>query len=120
MDLAKQASAPLHVRDRLVSVVSLAVGEEVVDEHADNGEEEDDESPENLVRDGTVGLEDFNYSTDMSASAFRKAAPPKTGRRRDARFERTGLTPSNDVQNQDNKSNNATAGSSLPWLRRLS
>jgi hypothetical protein len=97
LDLAKQASAPLHVRNRLVSVVSLAVGEEVVDEHADNGEDEDDESPENLVRDGTVGLENFNYSTDRSASAFRKAAPLKTGRRMDARFERIKLTPSNDI-----------------------
>jgi hypothetical protein len=36
-------------RDRLVGVVSLAVGEQVVDEHADNGEEEDDKSPEDLV-----------------------------------------------------------------------
>jgi hypothetical protein len=41
-------------RDGLVGVVSLAVGEKVVDEHADDGEEEDDESPEDLVGDGAV------------------------------------------------------------------
>ena len=40
--------------DRLVCVVSLAVGEEIVDDHADDGEEEDNESPENLVGDGAV------------------------------------------------------------------
>jgi hypothetical protein len=35
--------------DGLVGVVSLAVGEEIVDEHANDGEEEDDKSPEDLV-----------------------------------------------------------------------
>ena len=50
-------------RDGLVGVVGLAVGEEVVDDHADDGEEEDDESPEHFVRDRTVGLEDLDYST---------------------------------------------------------
>jgi hypothetical protein len=38
----------------LVGVVSLAVGEEVVDEHADDGEEEDDQGPEDLVGHGAV------------------------------------------------------------------
>lgn len=33
----------------LVGVVGLAVGEEVVDDHADNREEEDDEGPDNLA-----------------------------------------------------------------------
>jgi hypothetical protein len=46
--LALSSAVPLR-RDGLVGVVSLAVGEQVVDEHADNGEEEDDESPEDLV-----------------------------------------------------------------------
>jgi hypothetical protein len=35
--------------NRLVGVVGLAVGEEVVDDHADNREEEDDEGPDNLA-----------------------------------------------------------------------
>jgi hypothetical protein len=47
----------------LVGVVGVAVGEEVVDDHADDGEEEDDECPEHLVRDGAVGLEDLDCST---------------------------------------------------------
>jgi hypothetical protein len=57
--LAFSSIVPLR-RDGLVGVVSLAVGEQVVDEHADNGEEEDDESPKDLVGHGAVGLEDLN------------------------------------------------------------
>jgi hypothetical protein len=59
--------------DGLVSVVSLAVGEEVVDEHANDGKEEDDESPKDLVGDGTVRLEDLDYSTDASAYSLSNA-----------------------------------------------
>ena len=46
--------------------MGLAVGEEIVDDHSDNGEQKDDEGPENLVRDGTVGLEDFDCSRHVS------------------------------------------------------
>ena len=35
--------------DRLVGVVGLAVGEEVVDDHADDREKEDDKGPDNLA-----------------------------------------------------------------------
>ena len=55
----------LDVGDWLVGVVSLAVGEEVIDEHADNGEKEDNKSPEDLVGDGAVRLEDLNPSNDV-------------------------------------------------------
>ena len=41
--------------------MGLAVGEQVVDDHADDGEEEDDEGPDDLAGDGAVGLEDLNY-----------------------------------------------------------
>lgn len=51
----------------LVGVVGMAVREEVVDEHADNREEEYDESPDDLVGHGAVGLEDLNCRTDESA-----------------------------------------------------
>jgi hypothetical protein len=51
--------------DWLVGVVGLAVREEVVDDHADDGEEEDDESPDDLVRDGAVRLEDLDPSNDV-------------------------------------------------------
>jgi rhodanese-related sulfurtransferase len=50
-------------RDGFVGVVGLAVGEEVVDDHSDDGEEEDNEGPKHLVRYRTVGLEDLDYST---------------------------------------------------------
>ena len=58
----------LHVGNGLVGVVRRAVGEEVVDEHADYGEEEDDKSPEDLVWHGAVRLEDLNCSTNTSAT----------------------------------------------------
>lgn len=51
------------LRDRVVARVShvrLAVREEVVDDHSDNREEEDNETPENLVGDGTVRLKDLD------------------------------------------------------------
>lgn len=51
----------------LVSVVGMAVGEEVIDEHADDGKEEYDESPDDLVGYGAVGLEDLNCRTVGSA-----------------------------------------------------
>lgn len=38
-----------------------AVGKEPVDHHADNGEEEDDQAPEELVDRRAVGLEDLDY-----------------------------------------------------------
>lgn len=37
-----------------------AVAEEVVDDHADNGEEEDDEAPDDLVERRAVGLDDLD------------------------------------------------------------
>ena len=51
--------------NRLVGVVGLTVGEEVVDDHADDGEEEDDECPKHLVGDGAVGLEDLDPGNDV-------------------------------------------------------
>ena len=51
--------------NRLVGVVGLTVREEVVDDHADDGEEEDDECPKHLVGDGAVGLEDLDPGNDV-------------------------------------------------------
>jgi hypothetical protein len=42
--------------------MGCAVGEQVVDDHSDDGEEEDDERPEDLFARATVGLDDFNYN----------------------------------------------------------
>jgi hypothetical protein len=58
--LASLIVAPLDVGNGLVGVVSLAVGENVVDDHSDNGEEEDNKSPEDLVGDRAVRLEDLD------------------------------------------------------------
>lgn len=41
--------------------MGFAVREEPVDEHADNGEEEDDKAPKELVDRWAVGLEDLHY-----------------------------------------------------------
>lgn len=40
--------------NRLIGVVSLAVGEEIVNDHADDGEEEDNEGPDDLAGHRTV------------------------------------------------------------------
>ena len=48
------------------SHVRLAVGEQVVDDHSDNGEEEDDETPEDLVRNGAVRLEDLDCAASSA------------------------------------------------------
>lgn len=44
----------------------LAVGEQVVDDHSDNGEEEDDETPEDLVGNGAVRLEDLDCAASSA------------------------------------------------------
>jgi hypothetical protein len=54
-------------RNRLIGVVSGAVGEEVVNEHSNDGEEEDHKSPDDLVAHGAVALEDLNCGTNTSA-----------------------------------------------------
>ena len=38
----------------------LAIGEEVIDDHADDGEEEHDETPDDLLSNSTVGFDDLN------------------------------------------------------------
>mgnify|MGYP004506558163 CR=1 FL=1 len=55
--------------NRLVGVVGLAVGEEVVDDHADDREEEDNEGPNDLAGDRAVRLEDLNCGTHTLAQA---------------------------------------------------
>lgn len=70
---ARCASDVLHLRQRLVraaAVVLGAVREEPVDDHADNGEEEDDQAPEELVDWRTVGLEDLDYSKRGQSNMF--------------------------------------------------
>ena len=47
--------------------MGLAVGEEIVDDHADDGEEEDYEGPNDLAGDRAVRLEDLNWGTHVSS-----------------------------------------------------
>jgi hypothetical protein len=104
----------LDVRDGLVGVVSLAVGEEVIDEHADDGEEEDNKSPEDLVGDWAVRLEDLNCSTTRQLQPQNEQVS-STG---SCRWEKKArLTPGNNVQHQHDESNDTATGSCLPWLR---
>jgi hypothetical protein len=42
--------------------VGCAIGEQVVDNHADDREEEDDERPEDLLTRAAVGFDDFDCS----------------------------------------------------------
>jgi hypothetical protein len=43
------------------SLVCLAVREKPVDDHSDDGEDEDDETPQQLVRRWAVGLQNLDY-----------------------------------------------------------
>ena len=47
--------------------MGLTVGEEVVNDHADDGEEEDNKGPDDLAGDGAVRLEDLNCNTRVSS-----------------------------------------------------
>lgn len=87
-------------------VVFGAVREEVVDEHSDEGEEEDDKAPDDLVERRAVGLDDLNYAR----LAMRRASQYETGRK--------GRTPCDDVEDEDDESDDAAAGRTLP-VRRL-
>ncbi len=53
--------------NRFISVMGLSVREEVVDDHANNREEEDNEGPDDFSGDRAVRLEDLNCGAVMSA-----------------------------------------------------
>ena len=61
-DRAREANGAHLRRNCLIvtGVVGCAVGEQVVDDHSDNGEEEDNERPEDLLARAAVGLDDFD------------------------------------------------------------
>lgn len=82
--------------------VSLAVGEQVVDNHSNNGEEEDDETPEDLVGNGAVGLKDLDCRTPL---AYYR------------RQRRLIHTPDKNIEYQDNETNDSTTSAVVPRLR---
>lgn len=49
--------------------MSLAVREEIIDDHANNREEKNDERPDNLVGDRTVRFENLDCGTETLAIA---------------------------------------------------
>ena len=60
-------SSSRRLRQGLVGVVGLPVGEEEVDDHADDREQEDDEAPDELLHRRAVGLEDLDCAQVVSA-----------------------------------------------------
>jgi len=47
--------------------VGLAIREEIIDNHADNGKEEDDKRPKHLVGNRAIRLENLDCNANMSA-----------------------------------------------------
>lgn len=93
--------------------MGLAVGEEVVNDHADNGEEEDDKSPDDLIGDRAVRLEDLNCDTNASVSGLPWEETITI--RQITRAER--LTPRDDIKNKNDKPHDTATGACLPGLR---
>lgn len=88
-----------------------AVGKEVVDDHADDGEQENDQAPDQLVHGRAVGLDDLNYAqTGQRNQAI--ALHSTDGL---ARVQRCGRrTPRNDIENQDDEAHDTTPSGTLP------
>ena len=101
------------IANGFVCVVSLAVREEVVNEHASEREYEDNKSPDHLARYGSVRLEDLDWSTNMSVSTI-KEGTPRSGQQSRRRQAGKQLTPGNYVEDKHNKSKDAASRASLP------
>jgi len=103
------------LRDSLVSSargVLVAVGEEVVHDQTEDGEEEDTKEPKELVRRRPVGLEELDYKQYHVRKCYRA--------RENVSLElvesKKKLTKDNNVQDQDNESNNTATGAELPGV----
>lgn len=96
-----------------------AVGEEPVDDHADDGEEEDDQAPEELVQGRAVGLQDLDCRSKLRLAVLddsgRLGAPGlEEGRNRPQR--NGSRTEHQDVKDQDDEAQHAAAGAILPGV----
>lgn len=70
------AYAAVFLRHRLIPgapLVRLAVGEQPVDDDATDGEDEDEDGPQQLVRNGASRLEDFDCCGRRFVSEMHKA-----------------------------------------------
>lgn len=100
-----------HLGKRLVraaAVVLGTVGEEPVNDHSDNGEEENDQTPEQLVNRRAVGFQDLDCCTKVSQHILYRQHWEGDGRET--------RTEDDDVQDQDNEANDAAAGAVLPGV----
>lgn len=64
-----QRTPPVHLRGNSLvarSVMLCAIREEIVNDHADDWEKEDDEAPDDLVQRRTVRLDDLDYKVLVS------------------------------------------------------
>lgn len=48
-----------------------SVGEEKIDDNSDDGEQEDQQTPQKFVRDWTVGLDNLNCTGNVVSKMFR-------------------------------------------------
>lgn len=67
IDLSERLSNGLISSTR---VVCLAVGEQPIDDNADNREEEDQHTPEDLVGNWAIGFEDLDCGLRVSVQAL--------------------------------------------------
>lgn len=63
---------------RPAAVVLGTVREEPVDDHADDGEQEDDQAPEKLVQRWAVGLEDLDFTGSSAKGVANKQRGSKS------------------------------------------
>jgi len=86
------------------TIMLRTVGEEVIDKHSADGEDENKETPEELVRDRAVRFKDLNCE---------KWSVLALGGQQDRRGQRmVGMrkihTPDNNIKNQNDESNDST------------
>lgn len=92
-----------------------AVGEEEVDDEADDGEDEDAQAPEQLVDGRAVGLEDLDCVRGPNWLANRQTHREAGGQ---ASWDACGKvhTEDDNVEDQDDEADDATASAILPTV----
>lgn len=85
-------------------LVRRAVRKDVVNDQADEREEEDDQAPDQLLCRRAARFDDLDCSSNMSVCGLWSTRWAHG----------VGRTDHNDVQNQNNKSDESTAGAVLP------
>jgi hypothetical protein len=81
----------------------LAVREKPIEDETQNREQKHDDTPEQLVCDRAVGLENLHYESLLAPFPFHRTTP-------------LGLTEDNDIKNQHDESHNSTTSTVLPSI----